>query len=105
VVQRSCEAPGFAARCAMLWFRRNVRTDDLSTRMKRARNEAYLRGAQEAKMFRLATGGIYQRELALDWLDTVIEDGRAELESQHALDREVEAWDMSCRIMFWVTLA
>ena len=73
--------------------------------MKRARNEAYLRGAQEAKMFRLAVGGSYQRQQALDWLDTVIEEGRAELEDQHALDREVEAWDMSCRIMFWVTLA
>jgi hypothetical protein len=89
----------------MFWFRRNVRTDDLSGRITRARNEAYLRGAQEAKIFRLATGGVYRWEQALDWLTTVIEDGRAELEAQHALDREVEAWDMSCRIMFWVTLA
>jgi len=56
-------------------------------------------------MFRLATAGRYQRPQALDWLDTVIEEGRTELEAQHALEREVEAWDMSCRIMFWVTLA
>jgi hypothetical protein len=89
----------------MFWFRRNDRTDDLSGRMTRARDEAYLRGGHEGKMFRLATGGSYQRQQALDWLDTVIEEGRAELEAQHALDREVEAWDMSCRIMFWVMLA
>ena len=89
----------------MFGFRRNDRTDHLSDRMTRARDEAYLRGGQEGKMFRLATGGSYQRKQALDWLDTVIEEGRAELEAQHALDREVEAWDMSCRIMFWVTLA
>jgi hypothetical protein len=105
VFQRSCEALDVAARCAMFWFRRDDRTNDLSARMKRARSEAYLRGAREAKMFRLATGGVYQREQALDWLSTVIDDGRVELEAQHALDREVEAWDMSCRIMFWVTLA
>jgi hypothetical protein len=86
-------------------FRRKDRTDDLAGRMARAREEAYLRGAHEGKMFRLATGRSYQRQQALDWLDTVIEEGRAELEAQHALGREVEAWDMSCRIMFWVTLA
>jgi hypothetical protein len=89
----------------MFWFRRNDRTDDLLGRMARARDEAYLRGAHEGKMFRLATAGRYQRPQALDWLDTVIEEGRTELEAQHALEREVEAWDMSCRIMFWVTLA
>ena len=89
----------------MSWFRPKVRTDDLSGRMTRARDEGYLRGSQEAKMFRLAAGGVYQREQALDWLSTVIEDGRAELEAQHALDREIEAWDMSCRIMFWVILS
>ena len=89
----------------MFWFRRNDRTDDISGRMARAREEAYLRGEHEGKMFRIATGGSYQRQQALDWLDTVIEEGRAELEAQHALEREVEAWDISCRIMFWVMLA
>jgi hypothetical protein len=105
VFQRSCMLAGGAARCAMSWFRRNDRTNDLPGRLRRARNEAYLRGAQEAKIFRLTTGGVYQREQALDWLDNAIEDGRGELEAQHALEREVEAWDMSCRIMFWVMLA
>lgn len=105
VLQGSCDTPGVAAPCAMFWFRRNDRTDDISGRMARARHEAYLRGEHEGKMFRLATGGIYQRQQALDWLDTVIEEGRAELEAQHALEREVEAWDISCRIMFWVILA
>jgi hypothetical protein len=89
----------------MYWFRRNDRPDDLSGHMARARDEAYLRGAHEGKMFRLVTGGSYQRQQALDWLDTVIEEGRAELAAQHALEREVEARDMSCRIMFWVMLA
>ena len=105
VFKRSCDAPGVVARCAMFWFRRNNRTDDISGRMARARDEAYLRGEHEGKMFRLATGGSYQRQQALDWLDTVIEEGRAELEAQHALEREVEVWDISCRIMFWVMLA
>lgn len=105
VFERSCGLKGQAARCAMFWFRRNDRTDDLSGRMARARDEAYLRGGHEGKMFRLATGGSYQRQQALDWLDTVIEEGRAELDAQHALEREIEAWDMSCRIMFWVMLA
>jgi hypothetical protein len=88
----------------MFWFRRSDRANDLSARMKRAREEAYLRGSREAMMFKLATRGAYQRQQMFEWLDTVIDDGRAELEAQHALEREIEAWDMSCRIMFLVTL-
>jgi hypothetical protein len=53
----------------------------------------------------LPPGGIYQKQQALDWLNTAIDAGRAQLEAQHALEREIERWDISCRIMFWVMLA
>jgi hypothetical protein len=43
------------------------------------------------------------RRQALEWLNTVIDDGRAELEPQYALEREVET-DMSCRIAFMVEI-
>jgi hypothetical protein len=86
------------------WFRSKGRPDSLSGRLARSRNEGYARGAHEAKLCRLATGSTIERSQALDWLNTVIEDGRLELQAQHALEREVEAWDMSCRIMFWVVL-
>jgi hypothetical protein len=72
--------------------------------MQRARNEGYSRGAREAKLFRLAVGKVFARESALDWLSTAIDDGRRELDAQHALEREVEAWDMSCRIAFMVAI-
>jgi hypothetical protein len=52
----------------------------------------------------LAVGKVFEREQALDWLTTAIDDGRAELEAQHALEREIEAWDMSCRIAFMVAI-
>ena len=80
------------------------RANTFQTRVQRARNEGYSRGALEAKLFRLAVGKAFEREPALDWLNTVIDEGRAELEAQHALDREVEAWDMSCRIAFMVAI-
>ena len=38
----------------------------------------------------LAVGKVFEREQALDWLTTAIDDGRAELEAQHALEREIE---------------
>lgn len=81
------------------------RADTFQARMKRARNDAYSNGALEAKLFKLAVGKDFERKQALDWLSIVIEDGRAELEAQHALEREIEAWDMSCRIAFLIAIA
>jgi hypothetical protein len=56
----------------------------------------------QAKLFKLALAGVYQREQALDWLSAA---GRAQLQDQHALAREIDAWDMSCRIMFMVQIS
>lgn len=80
------------------------RSDTFAGRLARSREEGYLRGEQEAKLFRIATGKSFQPQQAWDWLNTVLEEGRTELEDQHAAEREVEAWDMSCRIAFLVEL-
>jgi hypothetical protein len=82
-----------------------ARAHTFEARMQRARKEGYSCGALEAKLFRLAVGKVFEREQALDWLTTAINDGRAELEAQHALEREIETWDMSCRIAFLVAIA
>lgn len=84
---------------------RPARPHTVQARLQRARNEGYTSGAQQAKLFRLAGAGVYQREQALDWLGAAIDEGRAQLQDQHALEREIEAWDMSCRIMFMVQIS
>jgi hypothetical protein len=58
----------------------------------------------EGKLFKLAVGKVFQRGRALDWLTTVIDEGREELQHQHSTEREVEPWDMSCRIAFLVVI-
>jgi hypothetical protein len=79
--------------------------DTFLSRLKRAKNEGYSCGALEGKLFKLAVGKVFERQQALDWLDNVIEEGREDLHQQHAPEREVEAWDMSCRIAFLVEIA
>jgi hypothetical protein len=86
-------------------FFRFVPADTFEARMQRARKEGYARGDREARLFRLATTDAFQREQALDWLNTTIDDGRADLQDQRALEREIDAWDMSCRIMFMVQIS
>jgi hypothetical protein len=83
---------------------RRGRADTFEGRLQRSRNEGYARGAGEARLFKLAAGKDFGRPQALDWLGAAIDDGRTELEAQHALEREIEAWDMSCRIAFLVAI-
>jgi len=83
---------------------RRGRVDTLEARLQRARNEGYARGASEARLFKLAVGKNFGRPLAHDWLGAAIDDGRSDLEAQHALEREIEAWDMSCRIAFMIAI-
>jgi hypothetical protein len=75
-------------------------------RLQRARSAGEARGALEAKLFRVSRSGkapdYYQ---ALEWLQAVVDEGRSELETQRAFERELEAWEMSCRIAFMIRLA
>lgn len=92
------------------WFREKLgfefyRADTFPSRVKRANDEGYLCGSREAKLFLLAVGKAFTRERAMDWLDSTIDEGRLELECQSATEREIEAWDMSCRIAFLVEIA
>lgn len=60
------------------------RADSFQARIERVRDEGFLRGAREAKLFRLSVGKVFEHQQALDWLDTMIEEGRSELADQHA---------------------
>jgi hypothetical protein len=77
----------------------------LSARMERARQSGYADGAREGKLMLLALGRGFEQSQAIGWLNTVIEEGRVDLIAQGAIDRETDAWDMSCRIMFSVTIS
>ena len=80
------------------------RGDAYVARLQRTREEGHAKGSAEGKLFLLAMGKKqFQPQEVHNWLSKVIADGRAELEAQHALDSEVEAWDMACRVMFLLT--
>jgi hypothetical protein len=69
-------------------------------RMRRARKDGVLCGRREAKLFRLAVGTAAERAEAIDWLNNAVSKGRAELEARRAVEHEVEARDMACRVAF-----
>lgn len=88
-----------------LFTRSPALLDTFASRIQRAKREGFTCGSREAKLFRLAIGqAVFTRDQAHSWLNTVIDDGRAELEAQHALEREIEAWDIACRIAFMVEI-
>jgi hypothetical protein len=77
----------------------------VAARLERARQSGYAAGGREAKLMSLSLGKRFERSQAIDWLNTVVAQGRADLRAQRAVDREIEVWDMSCRIMFMVTVS
>jgi hypothetical protein len=88
-----------------LFTRSSARLDTFAARIQRAKKEGFACGSREGKLFRLAVGKVgVARDQAHGWLNTVVNDGRAELEAQHALEREIETWDISCRIAFMVEI-
>jgi hypothetical protein len=88
-----------------LFTRNATRLDTFAARIQRAKKEGSTCGSREGKSFRLAVKRAgYARERVYGWLNSVVYEGRAELEAQHALELEIEAWDMSCRIAFMVEI-
>ena len=69
-------------------------------RMRRACKEGILRGRREAKLFSSTAGMATDRAKAIDWINTAVSKGRAELEAQRALESAVEAWDMAGLVAF-----
>jgi hypothetical protein len=76
----------------------------LLAHLERARQSGYAYGDREAKVMLLAHAGFDQRQ-AVGWLNTKMQEGRANLIAQRATEREIEAWDLSCRIMFMVRIS
>jgi hypothetical protein len=72
--------------------------------MERARQSGYADGSQEARLMLIALGKQFERSKAIGWLNTAVEKGRADKLAQRAIGREIDAWEMSCRIMFVVTI-
>jgi hypothetical protein len=72
--------------------------------MERARQSGYADGSQEARLMLIALGKQFERSKAIGWLNTAVEKGRADKLVQRAIGREIDAWEMSCRIMFAVTI-
>jgi hypothetical protein len=87
-------------------FRESISKDILlSARMERARQSGYADGDREAGLMLRAFGKQFEQSKAIGWLNNAIEKGRAALLAQRTIDREVDAWEMSYRIMFLVTIA
>jgi hypothetical protein len=84
--------------------RRPGRVSSLEASLQQARNRGYASGASEARLFESAVGKGYGRSQALDWLGGAVAIGRTDLASKRAQEREIDAWDMSCRIAFMVAV-
>jgi cell division inhibitor SulA len=74
----------------------------LTARLERARQSGYADGGREAKSMLFALRKGVEQSQVIGWVNTVIEEGRADLLTQRAIDREIDAWDM---IMFLVMIS
>ena len=81
-----------------------LRDRSLAARMERARQSGYADGGREARLMMIALGKQFERSKAIGWLNTAVEKGRADKLVQRVIDREIDAWEMSCRIMFVITI-
>ena len=77
------------------------RGDTYRARLQCMREEGHAKGSAEGKLFlRAFSKTKFEPHEVHVWLSQVVARGRAELVAQHALDQEIEAWDMACRVAF-----
>lgn len=87
-------------------FRTRLSADrSLAARIRRARQSGYADGGREAGLMLIALGKKFDKTKAIGWLNTAVEKGRAAKLRRRRIDCEIDAWEMSCRIMFVVTMA
>jgi hypothetical protein len=64
------------------------------------RREGQARGAREAKLAAAALGAGVSRDQAAAWINGAIDERSEELRRAGASDKDIEARDWACRIMF-----
>jgi hypothetical protein len=73
-------------------FHRGKSSDGLlASRIARTRGVGYPRGTSEARLMLRALGEKFERSRAVPWLNTAVQEGRVELQEQHAIDREIRS--------------
>ena len=68
------------------------------------RREGHARGASEAKFAAVALGDGVSRDQAAAWINGAIDERSEELRRAGASDKDIEAWDWACRIMFMLKI-
>jgi hypothetical protein len=68
------------------------------------RREGHARGATEAQLAAAALGAGASRVQAAAWINGAIDERSEELRRGGTGDKDVEAWDWACRIMFMLRI-
>jgi hypothetical protein len=78
--------------------------DILKQRSPDMRRDGQARGASEAKLAAVVLGAGTSRAQATAWINGAIDERSDELRRAGSSDKDIEAWDWACRIMFMLKI-
>jgi hypothetical protein len=98
--------PGAAHRGLIALFvdGRAVGSDILAQRSPDLRRVGHAHGAREAKLIAATFGDRITRDKAVTWINGAIAERSDELRPAGTTDKDIEAWDWACRIMFMLKI-